>query len=214
MTSDWVKQQCRVRASVLLGCLMPYHAIPSHPMPSHLMSCHVAGNDQRFWYGSDPAITPLRYAPRCTALACSTCACVLISYMHDRCVHVHVYVLGGIRSSGFGCFNGPEGLRGFSRVQSVVTDRFGIRAQVGRHTQQQRNNMPCHVDVCSGLRHVPVICHPFQTPSFLQYPVARDAHVLVQHAIRLVYSRTWLSSARALWALIRRAPIHVKEKAV
>jgi len=31
---------------------------------------------------------------------------------------------GGCKDSGFGHFNGPEGLRGFSRVRAVVTDRF------------------------------------------------------------------------------------------
>jgi len=34
---------------------------------------------------------------------------------------------GGVKDSGFGAFNGYEGLRGFSRVQSVCTDRFGVR---------------------------------------------------------------------------------------
>jgi len=31
---------------------------------------------------------------------------------------------GGVKLSGFGRFNGPEGLRGFSRQKSVVSDRF------------------------------------------------------------------------------------------
>jgi acyl-CoA reductase-like NAD-dependent aldehyde dehydrogenase len=31
---------------------------------------------------------------------------------------------GGCKASGFGRFNGPEGLRGFSRQKAVVTDRF------------------------------------------------------------------------------------------
>jgi acyl-CoA reductase-like NAD-dependent aldehyde dehydrogenase len=31
---------------------------------------------------------------------------------------------GGIKDSGFGCFNGVEGLRGFCRQQAVVTDRW------------------------------------------------------------------------------------------
>lgn len=34
---------------------------------------------------------------------------------------------GGTKDSGFGRFNGPEGLRAFCRVKSVVTDRFPIR---------------------------------------------------------------------------------------
>lgn len=31
---------------------------------------------------------------------------------------------GGVKDSGFGRFNGPEGLRGFSREKSVVSDKF------------------------------------------------------------------------------------------
>lgn len=34
---------------------------------------------------------------------------------------------GGVKASGFGCFGGPEGLRGFCRQVSVVTDRFPMR---------------------------------------------------------------------------------------
>eukprot|EP01104_Vermistella_antarctica_P000178 TRINITY_DN1020_c0_g1_i1.p1 TRINITY_DN1020_c0_g1~~TRINITY_DN1020_c0_g1_i1.p1 ORF type:complete len:593 (+),score=135.15 TRINITY_DN1020_c0_g1_i1:39-1781(+) len=36
---------------------------------------------------------------------------------------------GGCKYSGFGRFNGPEGLREFSRQKSVVTDRFGAVAR-------------------------------------------------------------------------------------
>eukprot|EP01125_Pyxidicula_operculata_P022974 TRINITY_DN9726_c0_g1_i1.p1 TRINITY_DN9726_c0_g1~~TRINITY_DN9726_c0_g1_i1.p1 ORF type:complete len:606 (-),score=95.46 TRINITY_DN9726_c0_g1_i1:14-1831(-) len=32
---------------------------------------------------------------------------------------------GGCKESGFGCFNGPEGLRGFCRAKSVVAEVFG-----------------------------------------------------------------------------------------
>eukprot|EP01133_Synstelium_polycarpum_P008658 gene8658-10160_t len=39
---------------------------------------------------------------------------------------------GGCRESGFGRFNGPEGLRGFSREVSVLTDRFPIKTPVPR----------------------------------------------------------------------------------
>ncbi|EFA78464.1 aldehyde dehydrogenase [Heterostelium album PN500] len=39
---------------------------------------------------------------------------------------------GGCKESGFGRFNGPEGLRGFSREVSVLTDRFGIKTPVPR----------------------------------------------------------------------------------
>ena len=35
---------------------------------------------------------------------------------------------GGVRASGFGAFNGKEGLRGFSRTKAITTDRLGIRA--------------------------------------------------------------------------------------
>ncbi|GAM21356.1 hypothetical protein SAMD00019534_045310 [Acytostelium subglobosum LB1] len=39
---------------------------------------------------------------------------------------------GGCKESGFGRFNGPEGLRGFSREVSVLTDRFPIKTPVPR----------------------------------------------------------------------------------
>ncbi|KAF2078440.1 hypothetical protein CYY_000307 [Polysphondylium violaceum] len=39
---------------------------------------------------------------------------------------------GGCKESGFGRFNGPEGLRGFSREVSVLTDRFPIITPVPR----------------------------------------------------------------------------------
>jgi acyl-CoA reductase-like NAD-dependent aldehyde dehydrogenase len=42
---------------------------------------------------------------------------------------------GGIRSSGFGAFNGAEGLRGFSRAHAVVTDRFPMRSQTPKFLQ-------------------------------------------------------------------------------
>jgi len=35
---------------------------------------------------------------------------------------------GGCKMSGYGRFNGPEGLRSFSRQKSVVSDRFPFRA--------------------------------------------------------------------------------------
>lgn len=34
---------------------------------------------------------------------------------------------GGVGDSGFGKFNGPEGLRGFCHTKSIVSDRFGLR---------------------------------------------------------------------------------------
>jgi len=34
---------------------------------------------------------------------------------------------GGIAESGFGCFNGPEGLRGLCQQKSIVSDRFPFR---------------------------------------------------------------------------------------
>lgn len=39
---------------------------------------------------------------------------------------------GGAKDSGFGRFNGPEGLRGFCREQSVVTDKFRVVTPVPR----------------------------------------------------------------------------------
>jgi len=39
---------------------------------------------------------------------------------------------GGAKDSGFGRFNGPEGLRGFCREQSVVSDKFGLVTPVPR----------------------------------------------------------------------------------
>lgn len=41
---------------------------------------------------------------------------------------------GGIKKSGFGRFNGVEGLREFSRQKTVVTDRFPLRAKAPRFT--------------------------------------------------------------------------------
>lgn len=46
---------------------------------------------------------------------------------------------GGVRDSGFGAFNGPEGLRGFSRTHSVVTDRFPVRSQTPKFLQYPVN---------------------------------------------------------------------------
>jgi acyl-CoA reductase-like NAD-dependent aldehyde dehydrogenase len=76
---------------------------------------------------------------------------------------------GGIKDSGFGCFNGAEGLRGFMRTKSVVSDRFHIRAQ---------------------------------TPGFLQYPMAHNAHLIAQQAITMIYTASWLASLRALVKLV------------
>jgi len=42
---------------------------------------------------------------------------------------------GGVKMSGFGRFNGVEGLREFSRQKSIVTDRFPIRTKAPRFTQ-------------------------------------------------------------------------------
>eukprot|EP01087_Luapelamoeba_hula_P025126 TRINITY_DN981_c0_g1_i1.p1 TRINITY_DN981_c0_g1~~TRINITY_DN981_c0_g1_i1.p1 ORF type:complete len:589 (-),score=107.32 TRINITY_DN981_c0_g1_i1:31-1797(-) len=42
---------------------------------------------------------------------------------------------GGTKASGFGRFNGVEGLREFSRQKSVVSDRFPLRTQAPRFTQ-------------------------------------------------------------------------------
>ncbi|EGC29775.1 aldehyde dehydrogenase [Dictyostelium purpureum] len=39
---------------------------------------------------------------------------------------------GGCKESGFGRFNGPEGLRGFSREVSILTDRYPIKTPVPR----------------------------------------------------------------------------------
>ncbi|EGG13961.1 aldehyde dehydrogenase [Cavenderia fasciculata] len=39
---------------------------------------------------------------------------------------------GGCKESGFGRFNGPEGLRGFAREVSILTDKFPIRTPVPR----------------------------------------------------------------------------------
>lgn len=41
---------------------------------------------------------------------------------------------GGVKVSGFGKFNGPEGLRAFSREKAVVTDRFPFRPVPPRFT--------------------------------------------------------------------------------
>lgn len=42
---------------------------------------------------------------------------------------------GGVKHSGFGAFNGAEGLRGFSRTHAVVTDRFPMRTQTPKFLQ-------------------------------------------------------------------------------
>lgn len=42
---------------------------------------------------------------------------------------------GGIKESGFGRFNGQEGLRDFCHMKSIVTDRFPIRTRTPRFTQ-------------------------------------------------------------------------------
>jgi len=76
---------------------------------------------------------------------------------------------GGVKYSGFGAFNGKEGLRGFSHTKSVVTDRFPFR---------------------------------MAAPAFLRYPVADNAHLIAQQAVLMVYSASWLASAKALAGLI------------
>lgn len=48
---------------------------------------------------------------------------------------VQVLPFGGVKDSGFGCFNGYEGLRGFCRVHSVVTDRFPSRTVTPKFLQ-------------------------------------------------------------------------------
>jgi acyl-CoA reductase-like NAD-dependent aldehyde dehydrogenase len=52
---------------------------------------------------------------------------------------------GGVRSSGFGAFNGAEGLRGFSRTHAVVTDRFPVRSQTPKFLQYPVNKNAVHV---------------------------------------------------------------------
>jgi hypothetical protein len=53
------------------------------------------------------------------------------AYIHT-CIHtctytyIH-YTYTILYPSGFGAFNGPEGLRGFMRQKSVVTDRMPVR---------------------------------------------------------------------------------------
>lgn len=78
---------------------------------------------------------------------------------------------GGVDDSGFGCFNGPEGLRGFMRLKSVVTDRFSfIKTYV---------------------------------PPFLVYPQPKNSHVVVEQAIKMLYSATWKGSIVAVFGLIK-----------
>eukprot|EP00762_Andalucia_godoyi_P003061 ANDGO_01057.mRNA.1 Aldehyde dehydrogenase 22A1 len=42
---------------------------------------------------------------------------------------------GGVKVSGFGQFNGPEGLRAFSHPKVVVSDRWGLRAKAPAFTK-------------------------------------------------------------------------------
>jgi len=76
---------------------------------------------------------------------------------------------GGCKDSGFGVFNGREGLRGFSRMKSLVTDRFPIR---------------------------------MAAPSFLLYPVADNAHLIVQEGLKMIYGRSYFESAKALFKFL------------
>ncbi|WP_434421387.1 aldehyde dehydrogenase family protein [Nannocystis pusilla] len=52
--------------------------------------------------------------------------------INDFAMHymAHELPFGGVRGSGFGRLNGPEGLRGLSNVKAVITDRLPIHAAV------------------------------------------------------------------------------------
>ena len=60
---------------------------------------------------------------------------------------------GGVKHSGFGAFNGAEGLRGFSRTHAVVTDRFPMRTQTPKFLQYPVSGQAVHV-VQAGVRMI------------------------------------------------------------
>src|SRR5690606_5974692 len=52
--------------------------------------------------------------------------------INDFAMHymAHELPFGGVRGSGFGRLNGPEGLRGMSNVKAVISDRLPLHAAV------------------------------------------------------------------------------------
>jgi acyl-CoA reductase-like NAD-dependent aldehyde dehydrogenase len=52
--------------------------------------------------------------------------------INDFAMHymAHELPFGGVRGSGFGRLNGPEGLHGMSNVKAVITDRLPLHAAV------------------------------------------------------------------------------------
>jgi len=60
---------------------------------------------------------------------------------------------GGCKKSGFGHFNGFEGLRGFSRTQAVVTDRFPFRLEAPKFLQYP-HSPHSHLIVQEGVRMI------------------------------------------------------------
>lgn len=104
--------------------------------------------------------------------------------------HPRVHITGGVKDSGFGAFNGKEGLRGFSYRKAIVTVR----------THQRTHCAPL---LCSTiLMHLAL--DPLQdrlgvraaAPGWLQYPVSSSAKTIVQNAMFMVYGRSWAESVR------------------
>ena len=78
---------------------------------------------------------------------------------------------GGFKKSGFGKFNGPEGLREFSVQKTLVTDRF------------------------------PFMVTP---PAFMNYPVHRNAHMITEDMIRIIYENGIVNKVKASISIVKR----------
>lgn len=73
---------------------------------------------------------------------------------------------GGTKKSGFGKFNGSEGLRAFCYQKSCVRDRF------------------------------PGLLVP--APKFFRYPALPSSHLIVDHAVDMIYKTSWIQRIQAL----------------
>lgn len=130
-------------------------------------------------------------------------------------LHLAHVVLLFVQDSGFGAFNGKEGLRAFSYQKSVVTDRIKVRATVSASATASPR---------TSVRRRLVCLRGSQAPPFLLYPVWPNADLIVQEVqreptehrafvhqmllslcsvfrsqgLKMVYGRNWGVSVRAL----------------